>query len=156
MIIDLDVYRNAWPKGLVTYAIGDEISSVSDKQFLQEIGLPRGREPEWVFTGVIRPFDSTKCTFGNHGVASLTIDTIGQVVEYSQDGSTYLNAGIKQLAFCLTLRKKAGHGRFPLRTELDVQRLADAYLTQDSTSLNPGSYWAAYIEEIREEVLEDL
>lgn len=153
-MIEIGEYRKAWPKGLVTYSNPSQTPLPdSTSHFLLSVGLPKGQEPEWQFSGRFADFPPHGATFGTHGVAPLVITNRGTVEKVTLQGSAiYLNESVEQFAACLTLRKKAGRSAFPLRTMEDFARLRKAFHDVDKTSLAAGSFWSAYLQEVEAEV----
>jgi hypothetical protein len=117
--------------------------------------LPKGREPEWVLAGTIHQQNDLGYCIGSHCNAPLLIAPNGEVFKIAKgDVRVHFNAHIRQLAECLTLRKRAGRGKLQIRTESDVHQLMQLFLDIDSSALAEGSYWASYVQEVREQMLE--
>lgn len=147
-------YQKSWPAGLVRYEVSKTISIPEvDRLFLQEVGLPVGREPEWVFTGTLIQV-AELYQFGTHCTYPLMIDQTGAIKEILEGRATFMNSSVVGLAACLTLRKRSSRGRVELRTEADIQKFAEMFLELDARCLTPGGYWELYIQEVREEMME--
>lgn len=155
-MLDRDEYRKAWPKGLIKYPTPSGAAfSGSPATFIVEVGLPRGYEPEWQFSGRLEQLPPHGFSFGTYGVAPLVITPSGAVKKVTPRGTTiHLNESVEQFAACLTLRKKAGRSAFPLRTIEDVKRLREALYNVDESAVVEGSFWATYLGEVEREVRE--
>jgi hypothetical protein len=148
MTFDVAMYRKRWPNGLVTYP-GDKSATIPPLaiDFLLHAGLPRGREPEWNFDGVLLPHP-LGYQFGTHGVAPLVITETGHVIKSHGDQQLYVNASILQFAECLTLRKRPY--RFGSSMN-DVRDLRLAFEKVDATAVVETSFWGQYLTECEEE-----
>lgn len=153
--MSIEDYIKAWPAGLIHYEVAST-TRLPDQtlHFLREIGLPVKREPEWIFDGSIQLLSDGIYVFGKHFVTQLVLDQNGTVFEYDAGRMLFLNSGIQELAYCLTFRKKSSRGRFRIQTEEDFQRFQQAILELDPKALIQGSYWATYVDEIRDDMLE--
>ncbi|MFN9433769.1 MAG: hypothetical protein ACK6DC_02375 [Planctomycetota bacterium] len=153
--MNIEDYAKAWPAGFVKYDVSDAIEIPdADRYFLCEVGLPIGRDPEWVFTGTLEKFNDDTFRFGTHFTSPLTISKTGSIGEVLDSRFALMNSSVVGLAACLTLRKRSSRGRLQLRCEADIQRYAEMFLELDSQCLSPGGYWDSYIQEVREEVME--
>ena len=155
-MFDQDEYRKAWPKGLVTYSDASRGDlSHTTSSFMLTVGLPRGHEPEWQFSGHLDHLPPHGTCFGSHGVSPLVITPRDTVEKVRPEGdSIHLNESVEHFAACLTLRKRAGRSSFPLRTVEDVDRFRDAFRDADESAIVDGSFWAAYLDEVEGEVRE--
>jgi hypothetical protein len=155
MIIRVDDYVKSWPWGFVKYDIPSNVLIPDDTRcFLEDVGLPKGREPEWVFTGTLQQNEHGGYVFGVHATASLVVTKIGAVYESINGDLTFLNSGVRELALCMTFRKKNSRGRFPINTESDFVAFQQSILAIDPNALSPGTYWWFYAEEVRSEALD--
>ncbi len=83
MIIRIDDYLNSWPWGFIKYDIPPIVDmSVETRCFLRDIGLPKGKEPEWVFTGKLTECEQVEYAFGLHCESLLIITSVGAVYEF--------------------------------------------------------------------------
>ncbi|MEZ6133438.1 MAG: SUKH-4 family immunity protein [Pirellulaceae bacterium] len=148
--MSIDDYVKAWPAGLMKYELAPLISLPNQtSQFLQEVGLPLGREPEWIFDGIVHPLAQDVYAFGMHFVTQLALDENGTVYEYDAGNMLFLNSGVEELAYCLTFRKKASRGRVKVQSEEDFRRFQQSILEIDPKALTEGSYWATMLTKLK-------
>lgn len=148
-------YIKAWPRGLIKYHFSaPNRLPCQSVHFLRDVGLPIGREPEWCFDGNLQQTEDELYAFGRHFTRQLVLDNSGTVFEYDAGHMVFLNSGIQEMAYCLTLRKRASRGRIQVQTEDSFQQFRKMFLEIDSNALADGSYWAGYMEEVREEMRE--
>jgi hypothetical protein len=83
-------------------------------------------------------------------VHHLVVTSVGAVYESINGDLTFLNSGVRELALCMTFRKKNSRGRFPINTESDFVAFQQSILAIDPNALSPGTYWWFYAEEVRE------
>lgn len=149
MIIRVNDYFKSWPWGFTKYDIPSNVLIPDEtRYFLVDVGLPKGREPEWVFTGNLQQ-NEHGYVFGVHATASLVVTKTGAVYESINGDLKFLNSGVRELAFCMTFRKRASRGRFPINTESDFVAFQQSIMAIDPNALSPGTYWWFYADEVR-------
>jgi hypothetical protein len=83
MIIRIDDYLKSWPWGFIKYNIPSIVDLPDETRcFLRDIGLPKGKEPEWVFTGKLTECEQVEYAFGLHCESLLIITSVGAVYEF--------------------------------------------------------------------------
>lgn len=153
----IEQYRRRWPRGLVTYPQLLEDGPHPANWFLSEVGLPRGREPEWNFSGQLTRKVINGVVFrqfGTRGTFALLLKSNGTVwLERPHVSDPGLcNGSIEQFARCLTLATRGDNTltREGLTANQFVALVRESYERIDTLAVSESSVWSIVLSDIEE------